>query len=63
MTAKIIIPSVMPCPSCSGTGMALNSYTGEPDDCKDCMDGYVRARDYKGRFVGNTTQFRTERRP
>lgn len=48
------------CPNCNGSGLAINCYTGDPQDCRECQgDGWVRARDEKGRFIGNST----ERRP
>lgn len=40
-----------PCPHCGGSGLTLNTYTGEPDDCRKCDNGWVRARDKRGRFV------------
>jgi hypothetical protein len=36
--------------------MGLNPYNGDPGNCWDCNgDGRVRARDDKGRFIGNTS--------
>lgn len=48
------IRAYCPCSSCGGSGMALNCYNGEPEDCRDCRgDGVERARDERGRFVGH----------
>ena len=45
------------CPACCGSGLGLNAYTGEPGNCWDCRGyGTIRARDAKGRFVGNTAE-------
>lgn len=41
------------CPSCRGSGLALNM-AGEPGPCWECKgDTVVRARDEKGRFLAN----------
>lgn len=40
-----------PCEMCRGSGLGLNT-SGEPDGCWWCHgDGYVRARDLRGRFT------------
>lgn len=53
-------PTVSPyetCPVCEGSGLGLNAYSGEPGNCWTCHGyGTIRARDDKGRFVGNTTK-------
>ena len=42
------------CASCGGSGLGLNCYTGEPDNCRECNGNtVVRRRDDRGRFVGN----------
>lgn len=59
MGKRKIIKSHEKCPACNGSGLALNCYTGEPDSCRECYgDGVVRARDDRGRFVGNSKEFR-----
>lgn len=58
---KHIVSPYETCPSCAGSGMGLNAYTGEPDNCWTCHGyGTIRARDDKGRFVGNTTAKESE---
>ena len=56
------VPAYENCPDCSGTGLALNM-AGEPDNCRNCRDGLVRARDEKGRFTGNTAAWIKEVQP
>lgn len=59
-TLTALKPPYETCPSCSGSGLGLNM-AGEPDNCWECKgDTVVRARDERGRFVGNTTLFRKE---
>ncbi len=43
-------PAYEPCPSCAGSGLALNT-VGEPDTCPECHGNtVVRARSTNGRF-------------
>lgn len=40
------------CPWCNGSGLELDTYTGEPTHCHECKGNtVVPARDEKGRFV------------
>ena len=42
------------CADCDGTGLATNTFTGEPDHCRACGgNGTERARDARGRFARN----------
>jgi DnaJ-class molecular chaperone len=56
---NVKVPPYERCHSCNGSGLALNCYSGEPEDCRECRgDGWVRARDERGRFIGNSMEHR-----
>jgi DnaJ-class molecular chaperone len=56
MMAEPRIASYERCPSCNGSGLALNTFSGEPDECTECNGGYVRARNKRGQFTSNDSQ-------
>jgi len=41
------------CPNCDGHQLVTNTFSGEPDDCRACDNGYVieAVRDKRGRFL------------
>lgn len=49
--SKEIYSSYEDCPTCGGTGLMINTFSGEPDCCWECKgDSVVRRRDERGRF-------------